>query len=1144
MSKKAYQLDQTAVLDPTRLLTVHTPDGSGPSQKITLADFMSGLVKATATVGIENADFKVTDTDNLHTQLQAAMDYCADERGGGVVHVKGAGSVHYKAAAMTWRNGVSLYFDKDCYIVGKDNVAPTLFKSEDFDTAAGSGDAWAGIQHVFFWGGQFEGGVQALSGASDYRGENAILKVYGWDLLIGGFRFNYCSEIGLYTEHDSDWNSDGPFNTYEFGENTYLDIKIKNYGQVGWVNRGSHDSVSDKIYISSADASGLNPDYGYVQQTDDSTGKKYGAHGHVAHYLHVWGQHNWNAVLLDNSNIIDGFVYAEGSDNAAIFIRNSSANKFNAFVGYCTNGVELQGTANGNEITAIVESNVSGALFKMNDAAGGNILRQGPGYGSPGGAVFDVSSVDYAGGRNIFVPWYGYTGSILNGTLLAGDFIQFPASDIDVRAFGAKGDARRIFAAVASSASAVVTSTNGQFTSADVGKKAIVYKSDGAGVITTVLSRQSSTQITLAANAGITTTSGNGYLVIGTDDSAAIQKALTFASSLVYRNNSNEPNQPIGSGHIRVKLTGHYPTSGFVLTSAITVYGGILFDGQSTLYNLLTSRNATPVNIDPFAKIERLEVESAFGGGIFAGPSVTSDQAHIGIEDLKIWHVAGSSSAISDLGVTGSTSGGTLTAATRYYVVTAIDSQGGETPVSNEVSVVNTGSTSSNALDWSDFSGASSYRIYQGTSSGKYTKYFTSATSSYTDTGASGTFYAPVGPGVGLKLHGYHYDLGRIFIKEATLGIFHASGSDTAVDSAFIVGCDTAVRMNSSNQIRYNNLFLDTCGSNSGSPGVMIDNQCGNISLPNIQVFQVTGTSADTTPVVQIGSYHTNVNKDIYIGIKANNTGGTLLSLNNVTDLKAVITGSNTQLPSGISNSITTAIVYGSTLAGEIDIEAVLSTGITPYSGTLYGNLKVEQGGIPRFYSYITVPNFKTGQAKITGGGTQQWGIPGTFMNSSGTSTLTINSVRYTPIFIPHPITITAFQFEVTAGPASDANVRVGLYAADSEMQPTSAAPLINTGVAVATGFTGIKTTSSLSVTVPAGAYLVAVNCDVAMTIRTLISPSPIAYASMGASPLVQRFDNAQTYASFPTPGTKWGTVNTSSGGLQHGIEFQWTENA
>lgn len=404
-------------------------DANAAAVRSTLGISSTGSSTFVATVGMANADYLCDGTDD-HVQIQAAID-AVKLAGGGVVFIK---TGTYNAATMTLKNTVSLQAEsRKTKIVGKNNAAPCLIKSEEFDTYAGSGNAFGGanvmISHGFIDGFAFESGTQTASGYSDFRTANAVIKLYAWDFRISNIRIDYCSEMGLYTEHDNDWNDDGTFNTYEFGENTYHNIKIKNYDVVGWVNRGSHDSYMNNVYISSSDESGLSADYGYIQQTNGNSGQKYGSNGQVAHGLHVWGNHNFNAVLLDNSNILDGFIYAEGSDGSAIFLKNSTSNKFAAFVGYCTNGVEFQetggGSADGNDITCVVESNLTGSYFKLNDGVSNNILRQGTGYGTASTAVFDLAA-SYTGSKNTFIPWNAYVGTVFGGAGTLGilDFVD------------------------------------------------------------------------------------------------------------------------------------------------------------------------------------------------------------------------------------------------------------------------------------------------------------------------------------------------------------------------------------------------------------------------------------------------------------------------------------------------------------------------------------------------------------------------------------------------------------------------------------------------------------------------------------------------------------------------------------------------
>lgn len=92
---------------------------------------------------------------------------------------------------------------------------------------------------------------------------------------------------------------------------------------------------------------------------------------------------------------------------------------------------------------------------------------------------------------------------------------------------------------------------------------------------------------------------------------------------------------------------------------------------------------------------------------------------------------------------TTSTSGGSLTAGTYYYVVTAKNALG-ETLASNEVSITTTGSTSSNTITWGAVSGATSYDVYRGTAAGAENKqYALGNVTTFTDTGAAASAVLP-----------------------------------------------------------------------------------------------------------------------------------------------------------------------------------------------------------------------------------------------------------------------------------------------------------------------------------------------------------------------------------------------------------------
>jgi uncharacterized phage protein gp47/JayE len=92
----------------------------------------------------------------------------------------------------------------------------------------------------------------------------------------------------------------------------------------------------------------------------------------------------------------------------------------------------------------------------------------------------------------------------------------------------------------------------------------------------------------------------------------------------------------------------------------------------------------------------------------------------------------------TNLTATPSGSGGVIPAGTYYYRVTAIGPNG-ETIASNEVTVTLTGTTSSVALNWDDYPGATDYRVYRSSTPDNEALMHVlgSSTSAYTDTGAA-----------------------------------------------------------------------------------------------------------------------------------------------------------------------------------------------------------------------------------------------------------------------------------------------------------------------------------------------------------------------------------------------------------------------
>ncbi len=218
------------------------------------------------------------------------------------------------------------------------------------------------------------------------------------------------------------------------------------------------------------------------------------------------------------------------------------------------------------------------------------------------------------------------------------------AADIDPRLnvmdFGAKVDGRRIKGVTCTSASASVTVPNGAFTSADVGKMVLIYNDTTPGTIRTIQSVTNATTITLSGNAGITLTNG-GYIMYGTDDSAAVLAAAEAAVEFITGNDETlGDNQPkiLGRPRVYIPAAGPIDSSNVCcIGTAITIPEGIIFDSEAMLANFISDRYEPFLIFGTGCRFTDLYAESLFGSGIQLGTS--GDGADIEGRTLRLWHV-------------------------------------------------------------------------------------------------------------------------------------------------------------------------------------------------------------------------------------------------------------------------------------------------------------------------------------------------------------------------------------------------------------------------------------------------------------------------------------------------------------------------
>lgn len=170
------------------------------------------------------------------------------------------------------------------------------------------------------------------------------------------------------------------------------------------------------------------------------------------------------------------------------------------------------------------------------------------------------------------------------------------------------------------------------------------------------------------------------------------------------------------------------------------------------------------------------------------------------------------------------------------------------------------------------------------------------------------------------------------------------------------------------------------------------------------------------------------------------------------------------------------------------------------------------------------------------------YGLPNIqWSTSNATQSLVANRVYYQPFVVTSPITVDMTQFSVTAGPTSAASVRTGIYRADSNYQPTGAAVLDAGNTSVATSATGTFFTQVTPVTLQPGAYVVALNTSVAMTLRVQRGGIVGTNVGNGTSSIYSLMYASQTQGAFPNPGTGWNTVTYGATAPNHVLFLRWT---
>jgi hypothetical protein len=209
---------------------------------------------------------------------------------------------------------------------------------------------------------------------------------------------------------------------------------------------------------------------------------------------------------------------AAAGQNNALWFQNAGVTKWYLYNDSLTNAMNF-GVAGGANPTVVIPNN------------GGISL-----YGQSSGAI-SVKPQAAAGTYNFNLPTSaGTTGQLLTsggGSSSAMTWSSRNAVDVTSPPYNAKCDVTEVYGQVTiASGSTNLTVANAAFTAADVGKSIVIHKAGASGVTntnlaTTIVSYVSPTQVVLANAASVTLSASLTDVAYGTNDTSAIQSAIT-----------------------------------------------------------------------------------------------------------------------------------------------------------------------------------------------------------------------------------------------------------------------------------------------------------------------------------------------------------------------------------------------------------------------------------------------------------------------------------------------------------------------------------------------------------------------------------------------------------------------------------------
>jgi hypothetical protein len=165
------------------------------------------------------------------------------------------------------------------------------------------------------------------------------------------------------------------------------------------------------------------------------------------------------------------------------------------------------------------------------------------------------------------------------------------------------------------------------------------------------------------------------------------------------------------------------------------------------------------------------------------------------------------------------------------------------------------------------------------------------------------------------------------------------------------------------------------------------------------------------------------------------------------------------------------------------------------------------------------------------------YGLPNATLFSRGAVTYGSGADRYMFFTVTQPIEVDMYAMESNSGPASTANVYLGIYATDGNFQPTGA-PIGATSFSVPTSATGMFQTQITPVTLTPGNYAVAYNSSQQIQWRAFTGG--VTFVPGSFANYFYEYRRSRGASAMPTNPGPWNTTNIASTSTYNVTLLRW----